>query len=74
MGTSSNGYYLVCVTFIVSVTELPCKVSSSLSPQDSLVMVAKSNVNLLLIFEENQLHGPFLHSSRGCSDAKAWQQ
>ena len=67
MGTSSNEYYFVCVAFIISVTELPYKVSS-------LVMVAKSNVNLLLIFEENQLHGPFLHSSRGCSDAKAWQQ
>ena len=74
MGTSSNEYYFVCVAFMINVTELPYKVSSSLSPQDSLVMVAKSNVNLLLIFEENQLHGPFLHSSRGCSGAKAWQQ
>lgn len=74
MGTSSNEYYLVCVAFIINVTELPCRVSSSLSPKNSLVMIAKSNVILLLIFEENQLHGPFLHSSRGCGDAKAWQQ
>lgn len=74
MGTSSNEYYLVCVAFIINVTELPCRVSSSVSPKNSLEMIAKSNVILLLIFEENQLHGPFLHSSRGCGDAKAWQQ
>ena len=74
MGNSSDVYYLVCVAFIISVIKLPCRVSSSLSPQSSLVMFAKSIVILLLIFEENQLHGPFVHSSRGCSDAKAWQQ